>query len=238
MNHIIVVTALLPVIICLAYLFYKDRKSSEPPRQLLNAIMYGPLSILLSLCLSIPFRFIGLYPETITSLFDAVRTAFFGAAIPEEMAKLFCLWLVLRKNPYFDEKMDGIVYAVCVSLGFAAVENIMYLFSNAETFMLVGITRALFAIPGHMFFGIMMGYYYSLAKFYPSSSMKNSVLVLLSPILAHGIYDYILMSMSSVSPNIIIVMWLLFLFFCCKMWSYGSARIEELLRRDAESDVN
>jgi uncharacterized membrane protein YwzB len=46
------------------------------------------------------------------------------------------------------------------------------------------------------------------------------------------------MSMSSVSPNIIIVMWLLFLFFCCKMWSYGSARIEELLRRDAESDVN
>lgn len=61
-------------------------------------------------------------------MFYAIRLSFFGAAILEESAKLFMLWLLLRKNKYFGERVDGIVYAVCVSLGFAALENVMYLF--------------------------------------------------------------------------------------------------------------
>ena len=87
---------------------------------------------------------------------DSVNIAFFGAAIPEEIAKLFILWLVLRNNKFFDEKMDGIVYAVCVSLGFAALENIMYLFLHSESFITVGISRAFFAVPGHFCFGILI----------------------------------------------------------------------------------
>ena len=237
MNRMIIFMALLPVAIFLYYVFNKDRKSPEPPGQLLKAFMFGVLSVLLSFCMSIPFGLMGLYPESATTVWGAVRTAFWGAAIPEEVAKLFCLWLVLRKNSYFDEKMDGIVYAACVSLGFAALENIFYLFSNAEAFLTVGIVRALFAIPGHLFYGIMMGYYYSLAKFYPAASAKNRILVLLSPILAHGIYDSILMSMSSVSPVMVLVLFVLFLLFCFKMWRYGSARIEELLRKDADVDA-
>ncbi len=237
MNRMIIFMALLPVAIFLYYVFNKDRKSPEPPGQLLKAFMFGVLSVLLSFCMSIPFGLMGVYPETITTVWGAVRTAFFAAAIPEEMAKLFCLWLVLRKNPYFDERMDGIVYAACVSLGFAAIENIIYLFSNAEAFLTVGIARALFAIPGHLFFGIMMGYYYSLAKFYPSYSVKNRIFVLLSPVLAHGIYDSILMSLPSVSPVMALVLFVMFLLFCFKMWRHGSARIEELLRKDADVDV-
>lgn len=88
-----------------------------------------------------------------TSILVSVSTAFFGAAIPEEIAKFLMLWLLLRKNPYFDEKMVGIVYAVCVSLGFAALENIMYLFTNAEAYLSVGIARAIFAVLGHFCFG-------------------------------------------------------------------------------------
>ena len=57
------------------------------------------------------------------SFAEAVGDAFFLAAIPEEVAKLFMLWLLLRKNPFFDEHFDGIVYAVCVGLGFAGFEN-------------------------------------------------------------------------------------------------------------------
>ena len=131
----------------------------------------------------------------------------------------------------FDEKMDGIVYAVCVSLGFAAFENILYLFSDTESFLSIGIVRAIFAVPGHFCFGILMGYYYSIANFYPKSSIKNKILVLLAPIIAHGLYDSILFVMN-VTPIISGLLLIVFLVFCHKMWKYSSQRIEKHLKRD------
>jgi RsiW-degrading membrane proteinase PrsW (M82 family) len=174
---------------------------------------------------------IGLYNNEVTNIFDSIRLSFFGAAIPEEVAKFFILWMVLRKNPYFDEKMDGIVYAVCVSLGFAAVENIMYLFSNIDTFLAVGVSRAIFSVPGHFCFGILMGYYYSLAKFYPHSPKRNKALILVAPILVHGIYDSILFSIN-VTTTISGILAIVFIVFCVKMWKYASKRIQEHLQRD------
>lgn len=178
----------------------------------------------------------GIYQTGATNILGSISTAFFGAAIPEEIAKFFVLWLVLRKNPYFDEKMDGIVYAVCVSLGFAALENIMYLFSNAEAYLSVGIARAIFAVPGHFCFGILMGYYYSLAKFYPKSVTKNKVLVLIAPIIAHGLYDSILFILD-VTPAVSGILVIVFLVFCHKMWKYGRKKIKEHLERD-NNDLN
>ena len=228
---IILLTALLPIAILVYYIYHKDKKSPEPTGQLVKAFLFGILSVPVSFCLSIPFGIIGLYPIEATSILGSISTAFFGAAIPEEIAKLFMLWLLLRKNRYFDEKMDGIVYAVCVSLGFAALENIMYLFSNAESYLSVGIARAIFAVPGHFCFGIMMGYYYSLAKFYPKSPKKNKILIIIAPILVHGLYDSILFIMN-VTPAISGVLFIMFLIFCHKMWKYGSKSIQEHLKRD------
>ena len=128
------------------------------------------------------------------------------------------------------QKMDGIVYAVCVSLGFAALENIMYLFTNAETYLSVGIARAIFPVPGHFCFGILMGYYYSLAKFYPQVSKKNKALILVAPIIVHGLYDSILFIIN-VTPAISGILLIVFLVFCHKMWKYGSRRIKEVLAR-------
>ena len=127
--------------------------------------------------------------------------------------------------------MDGIVYAVCVSLGFAALENIIYLFSNAESYLSVGIARAIFAVPGHFCFGILMGYNYSLAKFYPKTPKKNKALILVAPIIVHGIYDSILFIIN-VTPAIIGVLFIVFLVFCHKMWKYGSKNIQEHLKMD------
>ena len=152
-----------------------DKKSPEPTGQLVKAFLWGILSVPLSFCISTPLGLIGVYSVETTSIWGSVSAAFFGAAVPEEIAKFFILWLLMRKTPYFDEKMDGIVYAVCVSLGFAALENIMYLFSNEEAYLSVGIARAIFAVPGHFCFGILMGYYYSLAKFYPKKPTKNKI---------------------------------------------------------------
>ena len=232
-THLILLTALLPVAILVYYIYHKDKNSPEPTGQLVKAFFYGILSIPLSFCMSIPLGLIGLYPVEPTSLLGSISTAFFGAAIPEEISKFIMLWLLLRNNPYFDEKMDGIVYAVCVSLGFAALENIMYLFSNAESYLSVGIARAIFAIPGHFCFGILMGYYYSLARFYPKAPKKNKVLILVAPIIVHGLYDSILFIIN-VTPTISGILLVIFLVFCHKMWKYGSKRIQEHLKRDIE----
>lgn len=227
----ILTTALLPVVILVYYINHKDKKSPEPTGQLVKAFLFGILSAPVSFCLSIPFGIIGLYPIEATSILGSISTAFFGAAIPEEIAKFFMLWLLLRKNRYFDEKMDGIVYAVCVSLGFAALENIMYLFTNAESYVSVGIVRAIFAVPGHFCFGILMGYYYSLARFYPKTPTKNKVLILAAPIIVHGLYDSILFIIN-VTPAISGILLIVFLVFCHKMWKYGSKSIQEHLKRD------
>lgn len=228
---IILLTALLPIAILVFYIRYKDRKSPEPAGQLIKAFLFGILSIPLSLCISLPLEMMGVYPAEATSILGSVSSAFFGAAVPEEIAKFVMLWLLLRKSPYFDEKMDGIVYAVCVSLGFAAFENVMYLFSNAETYLSVGIARAIFAVPGHFCFGILMGYYYSLVKFYPKTPQKNKFLILVAPIIVHGIYDSILFIIN-VSPAISGVLLIVFLVFCHKMWKYASKRIVDHLCRD------
>lgn len=230
-NYIILLIALLPVVILVYYIYHKDKKSPEPTGQLVKAFLWGILSVPLSLCISIPLELIGVYPTEVTSILGSVSTAFFGAAIPEEIAKFIMLWLLLRKNPYFDEKMDGIVYAVCVSLGFAALENIMYLFTNADSYLSVGIARAIFAVPGHFCFGILMGYYYSLAKFYPKTPTKNKALILVAPIIVHGLYDSILFIIN-VTPAISGILLIVFLVFCHKMWKYGSKSIQAHLKRD------
>lgn len=231
MSILILLTALLPVAILVFYIYRKDKNLPEPTGQLVKAFFYGVISAPSSFFISIPLGMIGLYLVEDTTVLGSVSSAFFGAAIPEESAKLFVLWLVLRKNPFFDERMDGIVYAVCVSLGFAAFENILYLFSDTESFLSIGIVRAIFAVPGHFCFGILMGYYYSIAKFYPKSSIKNKILVLLAPIIAHGLYDSILFVMN-VTPIISGLLLIVFLVFCHKMWKYSSQRIEKHLRRD------
>ena len=230
-NYIILLIALLPVVILVYYIYHKDKKSPEPTGQLIKAFFFGILSVPLSLCISIPLGLLCVYPAEATNILGSIGTAFFGAAIPEEIAKFIMLWLLLRNNPYFDEKMDGIVYAVFVSLGFAALENIMYIFSNEETYLSVGIARAIFAVPGHFCFGILMGYYYSLAKFYPKTPTKNKAFILAAPIVVHGLYDSILFIIN-VTPAISGVLLIVFLVFCHKMWKYGSKSIQEHLKKD------
>ena len=236
MNLLIIATAMLPVVVLMYILYRKDRIQPEPKEQLRKAFYWGVLSCLLSFVISGPFAFIGLFSEEVKTVMDAFRTAFFGAAIPEEIAKFAVLWYFLRKNPYFDEKFDGIVYAACVSMGFAAFENIGYLFMNTENFLRVGIMRAIFAVPAHLCFGIMMGYYYSLVKFYPNSKRHstNRFMVLLVPILLHGLYDMMLFSLGTLPPVLILVVFAVFLVFCFRMWKYAARRIEEHLARDVD----
>lgn len=226
MTQYVLLTALLPIAVLAFYINNKDKEKPEPTGLLLKAFFFGVLSVFVSLCISIPLGELGFYPSELTTIIGGISRAFFAAAIPEEIAKFLMLLLVLRNNSYFDEKMDGIVYAVCISLGFAAFENVMYLFSNMEDFLSVGFTRALFAVPGHFCDGVLMGYYYSKVKFCSDATTKDRVMVLGAPIIVHGLYDAILFVVP-VAPYISGLLVIVFLVFCHKMWKYASARIQE-----------
>ena len=221
----ILISALAPVIVLLYFVYRKDELQKEPVKEILKAVGLGVLSVFASFLISGPLGALGFYTDYPVTLWDAVAISFFGAAIPEEIAKFVLLWLFVRKNKWFDEHMDGIVYAAAVSLGFAAFENIGYLMSS-EDWVSTGIMRALFSVPGHMFFGILMGYYYSLVRFDPTASGMTKFWVLGAPIIAHGIYDSILFSMDTLPEALSLALMVIFIFFCNSLRKHASKRIK------------
>lgn len=219
-------SALLPAIALLAYIIWQDRKSPEPWRKLLNATSLGVLAIPLTMCIVFPLQAIGLVSLSCDTFGQAVNISFLGAAIPEELSKLLVLWLFLRKNSYFDERMDGIVYAVCVSLGFAGLENILYVIGDAD-WMSIALARAFTAVPGHFCYGVIMGYFYSLAKFDPQKRLYHSAMALIAPVVAHGIYDTILFTIAlRISDGLVLLLLLVFLVFCFYLWKWASKSIK------------
>lgn len=228
----LVVAALAPVAVLIYYIYRRDKYKKEPVRELLKAFGFGVLSVPVALCMSVPLTSAGLFPAEPSTLWDAVGISFLGAAIPEEIAKFLMLLLFLRKCRFFDERMDGIVYASVVSMGFAAVENILYLVSSYDAWLSVGITRALFSVPAHFFFGVLMGYYYSLHRFCPSDGKAYKWLVLGAPILAHGLFDSVLFSVN-VMPSISLVLMILFLFLCNSLRKRACRSMDEHLNQDS-----
>lgn len=232
---LVLLSALAPVAVALWYIFKKDSAQPEPTKWLAKAFGYGVLSALLSFVFSTPLGAIfgmELDVEVYPSIFDAFADAFLLAAIPEELAKLIMLWLLLRKNPHFDEKFDGIVYAVCIGMGFAGIENVMYLAGGLEdgSWIGMGISRALFSIPGHFLFAVLMGYYYSLYYWSIDRSTKAMAMILAAPVLAHGFFDGILFSMN-VDEGLAVICLFLFLYFFNKLRKRGKDRIESLMNQ-------
>ena len=234
MNMIIILlaAAFLPAILLWFYIWKKDTQK-EPTSLLVKAVLWGvaiiiPVAILETGIESMLFGVEG----KPTSLFGTTTMAFVVAALPEETFKLLALWMVLRKNPYFDEHFDGIVYAVCVGLGFAAFENIMYVFGEEDWFS-TAIVRALLAVPGHYAFAILMGYYYS-AYHFVDHSPKVAACILLVPVLAHGTYDTLAMS-GIVSPVIGGLSFFVLIYFCVKMHKVAKKILLALIEKDEDS---
>lgn len=179
-----------PVFIILTYIYYRDKYEKEPLKLLFEGLVSGGVIVLpVVYCEGIMVKL----GEGIPGLGSAAWTAFMVAALVEEAFKFFALYILIWRNYNFNEKFDGIVYAVFVSLGFALVENFMYVFGNPNG-VHVGLTRAFTAVPAHAIFGIMMGFRLGKAKFVPSKRKKYLALAFLYPFVFHGLYDFILMS--------------------------------------------
>ena len=232
-SYIILAAALLPAVVLIIIIVIRDKEQPEPPMMLAKGILYGVLSAFGSLAISMPLMAAGLVPQAYTNSVEAVFYSFGVAALPEELAKLFFLWLLMRNNKYFDEHLDGIVYAVCIGLGFAAFENIQYVFNAGDQWALTAILRGLLSVPAHFFFAVLMGYYYSLVHF-GHNPRRNAVWVLAAPVLAHGIFDTIAMA-QEVSPGLEAMFGLVLLLFCNELRKLCSRHIREMAAADKDS---
>lgn len=228
----VIALAVLPALILIYYTYQQDKLQREPVGNLVKAFFYGGLSVFASFLISVPFMNLGLFPREIHSLSDAARTAFFGAAIPEETAKLFLLWLFLRKCRDFDERMDGIVYAVCIGMGFAAFENIEYLFASGSDWVTVGLGRSLTAIPGHFGFAVIMGYYFSLFYFDRYRAPGAGLKMWLFPVVGHGLYDWVAMS-QEVAPELSGAIAIAILLFCFWLLKWARNHMQKHIVSDS-----
>ncbi|MBO6077729.1 MAG: PrsW family intramembrane metalloprotease [Bacteroidaceae bacterium] len=227
---ILIVAAILPAILLWLYTCRKDAQP-EPMSQMLKAFLYGAL-------ICIPVSFVENYISgtlfasegSPSNLIGSTLEAFIVAAVPEEGFKLLALWLILRHNPFFDEHYDGIVYAVCVGLGFAAVENVGYVLMHVDAWLSVAVTRALLAVPGHYAFAVFMGYYYSLYHF-GQKSAKNLLSIFFIPVLAHGCYDAFALT-GTVEPVLGGISFILLIYFCIKMHKNARQKITVQVERD------
>lgn len=227
-NILIFLLAVAPAILLITYIYLVDKQQREPIPQILKGFFYGIISAFVAVVAALFLADTQFYTDTYTNIVEAGRVAFWGAALPEEAAKLFMLWLLVRKNKYFDERLDGIVYAVTISMGFAAFENILYLIDNYNEWLSVGIMRAILSVPGHYAFAVLMGYYYSKVHFGISNAPKDKLMILLAPVLVHTIFDWILFTIS-ITPALAILLTIIFIIFVIKMHQYANARIKEHL---------
>lgn len=188
----LVVIAVAPAIALGLAFYLTDRFDREPLHLLTKVFVFGALSV-------IPIMIVGQFLVSLdffTGLLGTAFTAFIIAGLTEEFFKREVVLRIAYKNPAFDEKLDGIIYAVFASLGFATVENIIYVFTHFSTDPYVGIYRGLLSVPAHALLGITMGYYLSLAKFSYNKNFERVYLrkALLVPAVLHGIFNFILMA--------------------------------------------
>ena len=184
--------SLAPVFIIALYIYSRDKYEKEPLPVLLRALFEGVLIVLPVVIIE---GFLTRYSETMEGIAYAAYTAFCVAGFTEEALKYLAFILFFWNNRNFNEKFDGIVYSVYISLGFAAIENLIYVFSGGYA---VGLVRALTAVPAHALFGIMMGYYFSKAKFETGMRPLYLLLAFVVPFVFHGLYDFLLMSNTQV----------------------------------------
>lgn len=179
--------ALAPGIAIGIYIYLKDKHEREPLSLLLISFFYGVLSTAVTLVISWPLEFlVTINQQNVVHQFG---NAFFKVALVEEFSKFIFIRFILYYNKNFNEPFDGIVYACMVGMGFATLENILYVFQYGAP---TGFIRMFTAVPAHATFAVLMGYFLGKAKFTHRKEIYYSFIALLIPTAFHGAYDYFL----------------------------------------------
>ena len=260
MSIILTIMALAPAIVLCVYIYIKDKTEKEPVSLLLKLFLYGIVSIIPSIfgeeilgyineLVFSPFLLPGVTVDHMPSHIPAVEPiyqfchAFFVVALVEEGFKWILLRIGTNKNKHFNSFFDGIIYAVFVSLGFAAFENLLYVHQYGFA---TAVTRAVLSVPGHMFFSVFMGYFSSmyiidLKALEAEKALKakgslpaganriklgnSGFLSIAMPVLAHGLYDFCLFYSNTITM-------LIFIAFMIFMYVYCFRKISKTSKND------
>lgn len=208
--------ALVPAVVLLIYIYKKDKREKEPMRLLWKCFFLGIISTLPAILIEELGEMLLDSDLTEGSFSYAFIDSFVVVALAEELCKYVMLKKSTWKSSEFNCYFDGIVYAVFVSLGFAALENIFYVLDGGLS---TAIMRMFTAVPLHAFTAVFMGYYYSRAKGEAlkgnnrkaSSNRKKALWV---PLILHGFYDSLLSLDSDVVGDSVttvsIIVWIVF----------------------------
>ena len=179
--------ALAPGAAIMVYIYLRDKHEREPLGLLIISFLYGGLSTILTMFISWPINVLILTKED--DVAHQFFNAFFKVALVEEFSKFFFVRFILFYNKNFNEPFDGIVYAIMVGMGFATLENVLYVYQYG---LATGILRMFTAVPAHATFAILMGFFLGKAKFTHRKVLYFSVLSLIAAAIFHGSYDYFL----------------------------------------------
>lgn len=171
------------IAICL-FIFYRDAYNREPRLNLFVSFVLGAIIV-------VPIGYTEIYFNQLTdhTISGVAISAFVVVALTEELGKFIILRFYAYPKKSFDEPLDGIVYGVMIAMGFASVENILYV---QQFGMQTGFLRMFLSVPAHASFGVLMGYYAGQAKFDKPTSGRLLLRGLLWAVLFHGVYDFFL----------------------------------------------
>lgn len=188
----LVIIAIIPTIAIAIALYMRDKYDREPINLLLKIFVLGALSAFPTAMVERFLMSVNIFGGILSIIF----TSFIIAGLTEEYFKRYVVLRFAYFSPHFNEKLDGLIYCSFSALGFATVENILYVVFRFSANPYVGIYRGIISVPAHVLFGITMGYYLSLAKFCNNENLKRLYIQksLLIPAFLHGIFDFILMA--------------------------------------------
>tara|TARA_Y100001936_G_scaffold234245_1_gene261051 strand:+ start:101 stop:784 length:684 start_codon:yes stop_codon:yes gene_type:complete len=201
----LLLVTILPSILIVLF-FVKSDKFKEPTKEIIKVFFLG-------IFITIPAYYLNTYLSEIwysTNASEGLISSFLTAAPVEEGLKLSVLYFFVYRMKDFNEPIDGIVYGVTVSLGFATLENIYYVYLLADYFettsMTLAILRSFSAIPAHAVFGIFMGYFFM--KYVFIKKGDNLIFAFLVPFVLHGCYNLFTSSNFLVSLILILIAWI------------------------------
>ena len=220
--HLLLFLSVLPAGLLMFFIYRQDKYQKEPIKSLLKAFFGGTLAVVFTLILvKITDYTIGLIPYLNQTVF---YDSFITAGIPEELCKFLVFMIFIWNDKNFDEYFDGIVYASFISLGFATVENIMYVMPGGIG---TGIVRALISVPAHFLFGVIMGYFFSLATFNSAKRGRYIFIGLLLAMVAHGLFDWLLMFSDRMGDAVSAIIYMVFIAGDIFLWRLGIKLIKK-----------
>lgn len=225
-------TAILPTLALLLFFMYSD-KFKEPKKTVLSTFILGIFIIA-------PLEVFDYGTEMIIGEpieYNAFFRAFFAASFLEELFKFCVLFFFCTKFTEFNEPMDGIVYGITASLGFAFWENLQYIYMpdrEISESLQVAWSRAFTAVPSHAFDGIIMGFFIGRHYFRDYKTNTNLILALLIPVTLHGFYDWVLME-ESINRNFMYLVMVVELGLV--VYLYRNLKAQQLVKKK-EEEIN